>query len=98
MKTLYLVYCGNGTDLLISEDEILINNFADTTTEYDIFERTARTVAGAFGGEIKERVLAENHHSIVDEMFEDITPDNPSDNHIAKYIMDNSFVKEFEGE
>ena len=98
MKTLYLVYCGNGTDLLLSDDEILIHNFADTTTEYDIFESTARTVARAFGGVIKERVLADVLHSAVDEMFEAITPDNPSDKHIAKFVLDNSFVKEFEGE
>ena len=96
MKTLYLVYCGNGTDLLLSEDEILINNYAESTSEYDTFERTAYAVAGHFGGVIKQRSLTEEHHSIVDDMFEAITPDKPSDNHIAKYVIDNSFVKEFE--
>ena len=96
MKTLYLVYAGNGTDLLLSDDEIIVNNFADTSTEYDIFERTAHAVVSALGGVVKERSLAEEHYDVIDDMFEAITPDNPSDKHIAEYIMKNSFVKEYE--
>ena len=96
MKTLYFVYVGCGTDLLLSEDKVLINNYSDSTDTYNAFEQTAQIVSAFYGGTIKERSLAEEHYTIVDDMFEAITPEEPSDKHIAKYIMENSFVKEYE--
>jgi hypothetical protein len=62
--TLYLVYVGCSTDLLMSKDKVLINNYAESTSAYDAFEQTARVVAGHFGGEIKEISLAEEYHTI----------------------------------
>ena len=95
--TLYLVGIGNGIDLLISKDEILVNNYCESTEEFDCFVRTAHVVASHFGGEVKERSLPENLHSVVDEMFEALPEWNSCDKHIAEFIMEESFVKEFEG-
>jgi len=95
-ETLYLVYVGNGTDLLITKDKILINNFAESTREYDAFERTAHAVADTYGGVIKERSLPDNLYDTVDEMFEALPAYDSCDKHIAEFIMEESFEKEFE--
>ncbi len=98
--TLYLVYAGGGVDLLISKDKVLVNNYSDSTDTYNAFEQTAQIVASHFGGEIKEISLPQEYYTIVEEMFEaidyrsDTAPNN--DDHIAVFIMDNGFVKEFE--
>lgn len=98
--TLYLVYVGGCTDLLISKDKVLVNNYSDDSDIYNAFEQTAQIVCGHFGGVIKEISLPKEFHTTVEEMFEaidyrsDTAPNN--DDHIAVFIMDNGFVKEFE--
>ena len=45
MKQLYTVYIGVGVDLLFSRERIVVNCYSEDSSDYQIFETTAREVS-----------------------------------------------------
>lgn len=90
-KTFYFVYLGCGTDLLFTEDGVVVNNFAESQTEYGIFEGTAVKILQELEQEICCIELSEEHQSVVQEMLEEeMSIDNDVDekryiNYILKH-------------
>ena len=97
IEPLYLVCIGCGIDLLISKDEVLVNNYSDSTAQYDIFENTAYSVSNHCGGSIVEIELSDEHCTVVEEMFEDIDYRDPTqqgaEKAIAEYILKHGTAK-----
>lgn len=83
---LYLIHVGNDTDLLLTENGIVLNCFSEHAHEYNIFVRTVYEVANHFGGEIEELETDEKHFDRIEEMFDELDVDGPT-KHIAEYIL-----------
>ena len=71
MKQFYIVYIGCGTDLLLTDEKILLSHYSEDTESYNGFEQGIIAVAEECGAEVQELRLSESDQEKVSEMIDE---------------------------
>lgn len=83
---LYSVDIGNGSHILLTEEKVLVNQYTESSHEYEAFENGMNAVAEAYNVPINTITLAKEHCDVIDEMYIELGVDDPT-NDVAKYIL-----------
>jgi len=67
---LSMVYIGDGVDLLVSDDKVVVNCYAEDSSHHEIFEHTVYNVATHLGAEVQHLELTEEHQKAVTNILE----------------------------